>query len=317
MTCCRCPKDKYRARVPVISIPDVKIPVELPKADPDGYVEVTLPHQCPYRFGCVINSKRGILSEITTVNDCRCVQFELTKRDRFGPTHEISPIERYRLNEYCVRTDTRFYVHCPVVAMSNLSSTTNIRLSKNVVQKELDQIHNLPGACVLHVGKVGTIQQVAKVLNDLEFQPGRSHKLLLETAAGQGTELGKSWDELRHLFEALDTNKIGLCVDTQHLFASGMNPLQCHEHIVRLFDDIEEICPSGVTLIHLNDSKNDFGSRVDRHESLKEGKIWTRDDRGLRALVERCHEKQIDMILETPKQYQCLTFLKDTFIHRK
>jgi deoxyribonuclease-4 len=177
-----------------------------------------------------------------------------------------------------------------------------------LIQKELVQLEGVPCSCVLHIGKVGTLETVCQHLNDLhitrsEFERS-PYPLLMECSAGQGTELGKNWPELRKLFEGIDTNKIGLCMDTQHAFAAGLSDFGSHESVVKFFEEAESIAPGGVSLIHLNDSKVEFGRRVDRHANIGQGHIWSGKEKeeGLQSLIQYCFEKGIDMILETPNE---------------
>src|SRR5690606_22896129 len=123
--------------------------------------------------------------------------------------------------------------------------------------------------------------------------------LLLEIAAGQGSELGRSWEEIRHLYEALDYTRVGLCVDTQHAFASGMCSFQTHEDVVKLFDAANGIAPKGISMIHLNDSTKPFGSQVDRHASLRNGYIWSESDEGLKSLIKISKSYGMDLVSET------------------
>lgn len=268
-----------------------------------------------HRLGPHVSLQASILDTLGQqgLGRCRCVQFFLGS-PRTKITRTIHHHEKEKICHFCDARNMSFYVHCPYVA--NLAKVGHDgQESANLVDSQLGSLGGLPSACVLHIGSVGTIQQVATRINDLENLRRGIHskaprQLLLENSAGQGTSLGRTWDELRHLFEAIDTNRVGLCLDSQHLFAAGMCDFSDHESVVRLFDTANDICPGGLQLIHLNDSLKPFGSCVDRHESIGQGYIWgTRDpisghqnDESLRSLVERCHETALDMVLETPSQ---------------
>jgi deoxyribonuclease-4 len=275
-----------------------------------------------HRLGPHVSIQSTILKTLSQPGliRCRCSQFFLGS-PRTKITRTISQPEKEQICTYCDQYNMSFYIHCPYVANFAKPDFKEAQASVNVVLSQLRSLGGLPAACVLHIGKVGTIENVATRINDLhvlnDLQGGNHHKaprrLLLENAAGQGTELGRTWDELRKLFEAIDTNKVGLCLDTQHLFASGMSPLSNHEDVVRLFDNAEAICPGGLRLIHLNDSDREFGTRVDRHMSIRFGHIWYRNDESLRAIIERCHETGLDMVLETPSQSSDLGMLKRNY----
>jgi deoxyribonuclease-4 len=264
------------------------------------------------RCGCHLPMQPTLLQTLQQAS-CPCVQTFLAAETSYVcPT--LSEEDRQASRAYCDLHDRTFYVHAPLVLFSNLSSPDIVTKSQRVITEELHQIRDLPGACVVHMGKKGTVEMLTEYLNDVVMSPGTHprmpRQLLLECAAGQGTELGRTWEELRHLYEALDVRGIGLCLDTQHLFAAGMCRFDSVESVVRLFDAAEDVCPKSLRLIHLNDSKKPFGSRVDRHESLGKGYIWSESQESLRALVSRCREDQVDVVLETPTPVEDLKVIQ-------
>lgn len=255
------------------------------------------------RHGCCMPFIGSLYDTISMNPNCRCVQTFLGQPTTYDCVN-ISKQDKEITLEYCTQTDTSFYVHCPLIA--NLAKP-NCYQSVNVIKRELDIVAGLPGACVLHVGKVGTIENVAQKINEIQISghlPVSHHSrvpfhLLLEIAAGQGTELGRSWEEIRHLYEALDYTRVGLCVDTQHAFASGMCSFQTHEDVVKLFDAANSIAPKGISMIHLNDSARPYGSQVDRHASLRNGYIWSESDEGLKSLIKISKCYGMDLVSET------------------
>lgn len=216
---------------------------------------------------------------------------------------DVSLEDKKRTLSYLTEHNKSFYVHTPYVA--NLSKDESSQ-SFDCVAKELVAIEGLPAAAVLHIGKLGTLQNVANNVNSLisESYLIRSRfeqvpfTLLMETAAGQGTELGKNWNEIRRLFELFDKRYVGLCVDTAHCFAAKMNKFETHEDIIQLFDDCEE-SGARLSMIHLNDSSKPYGSSVDRHAPLRTGYIWKENDSGLCSLLDFCTVNSIDVICET------------------
>lgn len=241
-------------------------------------------------------------------NTFKCVQTYLGDPTTYDCA-TIGPTEKQLTGDFCVASDTTFYVHCPLIA--NLAKTRGGGQSKQVVGAELDVVKGLPAACVLHVGKhlngKGSIETLARNINDLQLNghlPASQHRrvpfhLLLEVAAGQGTELGRNWEEIRHLYEGLDYTRVGLCIDTQHAYASGMCEFQTHEQVVRLFDSAGSILTKGISMIHLNDSEKPFGSHVDRHAPLTQGFIWNRQQEGLMSLIKMSKDIGMDLISET------------------
>jgi len=125
--------------------------------------------------------------------------------------------------------------------------------------------------------------------------------LLLENTAGAGGTVGRSFDELASLIEALDSvgmaNQIGICLDTQHMWASGMRYTTI-EDADRLIDDFNKLIGIGrLRCIHLNDSKVPYGSQRDRHENIGEGTIGID---GLAALIGHPSLSGLPAILEVP-----------------
>ncbi|MFH1374737.1 MAG: deoxyribonuclease IV [bacterium] len=123
--------------------------------------------------------------------------------------------------------------------------------------------------------------------------------LLLETTAGQGTNLGYSFEQLAHMIDSVDNQaQMGVCLDTCHVFAAGY-PLKDPDDYQRTMERFDKVIGlDRLNIIHLNDSKKEFGSRRDRHEHIGRGFIG-RD--GFRNIVNDRRLESIPMILETPK----------------
>ena len=151
-----------------------------------------------------------------------------------------------------------------------------------------------PGSHVGQGAEVG-IQKIAEILNDV-LTEGQSTTVLLETMSGKGSEVGRNFEELRKIFDLVHLkNKMGVCLDTCHVWDGGYDIVNDLDGVLDAFDHI--IGLDNLKAVHLNDSLNDLGSHKDRHARIGEGKI------GLDALVRViCHPKlkEIPFILETP-----------------
>lgn len=235
-------------------------------------------------------------------------QFFMTSPRGYGCRH-FTDDDKIQTMIYCREHQRRFYVHSPyVVNLAKTECDNSIRC----LQKHLDELAGLPASVVLHFGRVGTVEHVAEALNQLTYVAHPVPAILIENAAGQGTELGCRWTQFRHLFEALDHNRIGLCWDTQHAFAAGLSTLNSAESVDRLLSRIHDmIGPKNPLLIHLNDSKIPFEGKVDRHENLGQGHIWSTEEsrEGLAALIMRGKEQGIDLVLETPSPWNDLELI--------
>jgi deoxyribonuclease-4 len=279
-----------------------------------------------HRVGCNIPLQKTLLSTLEqgSARGSHCVQFFMGGNQNYR-VRQFSQSDLKASQEYCDKWGKTFYVHCPLIA--NLSrdpgskdekSLTMLRRSWASVESEVRQMNGLPASCILHMGTKGTIEHLVKNLNDFPVPRNRSitgKKLLcLENSAGSGSQLGRDFTEIRKTFEGLDHNKIGFCLDTQHVYGGGTNQLSTHEDVVKLFDDIEESYGGKPDVIHLNDSVKTFGSRVDRHGDIGKGYIWSNNSEGLRSLLDWCYSDSIDCILETPNMLSDLQTIRTKYM---
>ncbi len=156
-------------------------------------------------------------------------------------------------------------------------------------------------AAVLHVGShrgAGLSARLGAIRNaiDLALSGSRSVALLLENSAGAGDSVGSSFADLAAIIEAVqEPERVGVCLDTQHLFAAGCDYRGSSGAAARC---LAGELPSGcVRAIHLNDSKVQAGAHLDRHENLGAGQIGID---ALAALICEAPLAQADVILETP-----------------
>jgi deoxyribonuclease-4 len=142
---------------------------------------------------------------------------------------------------------------------------------------------------------IAIAQGIEKILHHV---PGSS-MILLETMAGQGTVVGRTFKELAAIRELIsDKHRVGICLDTCHVFAAGYN-LATEADYVSLWKDFDTtIGLSHLKAFHLNDSKKECGSCVDRHEDIGKGEIGLE---GFRLLMNDERFFSVPKILETPK----------------
>ncbi len=157
---------------------------------------------------------------------------------------------------------------------------------------------------ILHVGShrgkgfESVITQVADAICEA-FEGLNSVRLLLENSAGAGDSVGRDFYELSTLIDAtnLSNERLGVCVDTQHLFAKGYD----YREIQGIEELTGEILAVGlkdrIKAIHLNDSKSPLGSKLDRHENFDEGMIGSES---IARLIVHELFSEVDLILEVP-----------------
>lgn len=152
-----------------------------------------------------------------------------------------------------------------------------------------------------HVGQGvdAGIEQITYLLNNILF-PEMTTTVLLETMAGKGSEIGRSFEELRRIIDGTKLNeKLGVCFDTCHVYDAGYDVVNDLDGVLDEFDRVVGL--ERLKAIHLNDSKNPFSSHKDRHEKIGEGTL------GLEA-IERVinHPKlrNLPFFLETPNEIE-------------
>jgi deoxyribonuclease IV len=160
-----------------------------------------------------------------------------------------------------------------------------------------------PGAHV-GAGEEAGIQTIAKSIDEMHKAcPGYETKLAVEITAGQGSNLGYRFQQVRQIIDASkNPDRLRVCFDTEHAFAAGYD-IRTKEGYDRTFAEFDEVV--GLDLLvafHLNDAKKDLGCRVDRHEHIGKGFI------GLEAFRLLMNDKRfwgLPMCLETPKSDDC------------
>ncbi|HEX6972193.1 MAG TPA: deoxyribonuclease IV [Limnochordia bacterium] len=192
--------------------------------------------------------------------------------------------------------------HSPYV--TNLSATGELRgltVASIVNDLEICEAYGTPYLvvhCGKHVGSgeaAGRAQMVDALDAILDQFHGRT-MVLLENTAGQGTELGRTIDELLAIHaEISQPDRVGICFDTCHAFASGLLDLTDWDRFVTEFERPE--FQKLLRVIHLNDSKMPAGSRRDRHARLGEGELG---EAGLAAFLRLESVQQRPIVIETP-----------------
>lgn len=173
-----------------------------------------------------------------------------------------------------------------------------------VMEDDLVRMENLPGNLYnFHPGSlVGQdlelgLHYIIDTLNQI-IKPEQTTIVLLETMAGKGSEVGSSFEELKQIMDGVkQSDKIGVCLDTCHVYDAGYDLVQNLDGVIEAFDQC--IGLDKLYAIHLNDSKNPFHSKKDRHEKLGEGMI------GLDAFTRMINHprlRHLPFLLETPNE---------------
>lgn len=196
-----------------------------------------------------------------------------------------------------------FVVHAPYII--NLANSVNpdiYRLGIDFLAEEINRTVKMgSNLLVLHPGShvgagvdIGT-KYIAQGLNEI-LDKNTSCYIALETMAGKGSEIGRTFEELAKIFEKVTYNeKLRICFDTCHVHDAGYDIINDLDGVIETFDKILGI--DKIAVFHINDSKNPCGSGKDRHANIGEGYI------GYDALHKIVHDKRfvsVPKILETP-----------------
>ena len=226
-----------------------------------------------------------------------------TRNPRGGKAKEIKPEDVEKFLEIAKEQHFgKIVAHAPST-MNACAAKEDIReLAHTMFTDDLKRMEYTPGNYYnfhpgSHVGQ-GTetgITLIAELLNQVLY-PEQTTTVLLETMAGKGSEVGRNFEELQAIIERVDLKeKIGVCLDTCHVWDAGYDIVEHLDEVLKEFDRI--IGLERLKAIHLNDSMNPLGSHKDRHARLGEGQIGSE---ALQRIV--CHEKLqgLPFILETP-----------------
>lgn len=277
----------------------------------------------PY-YGAHMSITNGIVSAISDINEIggNIIQIFLSSPMMLNSNIDMkkfAPKIIDQIKTKCKETNSKIVVHLPYVI--NLAKPLDINpfetKSIKIIIKQLELSHLIGSiGCVVHVGKYTGLTEIEGLENmykslKLIIDYIREHDLntyiILETSAGQGTELlptkNNSLNDLAEFyarFGSADKKYIKICVDTCHVFAAGYD-LREKNMVKTFFDQFNEaIGLENLALIHLNDSKKICGSCVDRHESLGKGCIGIE---GLRHFIRYAIYYKIPTVLETPSDY--------------
>jgi deoxyribonuclease-4 len=164
-------------------------------------------------------------------------------------------------------------------------------------QLGLDRLNFHPGSHLQKCSESECIATIAESIN-LALEKSKGVTAVIENTAGQGSNMGFRFEQLAKMIDQVkDKTRVGVCIDTAHTFASGYD-LRTEKTFAATFEEFDKVVGfKYLKGMHLNDSKKDMGSRVDRHESLGKGFI------GLdcfRFIMEDKRFNNIPLILETP-----------------
>ena len=257
------------------------------------------------KLGCHVSIAGSIDKAVDRAREIGCNTFQVFTRSprmwryREFKSEEIESFKRKRVDASIYPV----FSHMPYLPNLSSSNPEPYRKSVETLRLELTRCNQLEIPFLVthlgsHLGKgldtgikqiVGAIDEAIK---DLDHYP----TILLENTSGKTNEVGSTFEELNTIIDNVSTERIGVCFDTCHAFTRGYN-ISTQEGINSTIKNIEEpIGLNRIQLVHLNESKGELGSRIDRHNHIGVGHIG--EDGFRRFLKSRFKSKTL--ILETP-----------------
>lgn len=258
-------------------------------------------------FGAHIDSTNNIINQIEEIKKAggNAVQLFVFNQPKYFNTYS-------KLKVYLKANSMHCLVHGSYAInlarpMDEYSHQVNMLMSEIKIANQIGAF-----GIVVHMGKSLELPK-EQALNNMfmnllyvhnQTKKYQNVKIILETPAGQGTEIGYSIEDFAYFFNKLAkhnnpdiVNRFRVCIDTCHVFAAGYD-LRTKTTVNMFLATIQELIGiKFLAALHLNDSKNDIGSNVDRHANIGEGYIGKK---GLMMIAKFCKKYNVPIILETP-----------------
>lgn len=258
------------------------------------------------RIGCHLSSSKGFLAMGKEAVKIGANTFQFFTRNPRGG--KAKPLDLEDIAQYLVFAKEKgidhILAHAPYTLNAAAKEEGLREFAFNTMQDDLRRLEHIPdamynfhpGSHVSQGAEIG-IDLIADHLNRL-FQEEFKTTVLLETMAGKGSEVGRSFEELRSIIDKVEkTDKLGVCLDTCHVFDGGYDIVNDLDGVLKEFDSI--IGLERLKAIHLNDSMNTLGCHKDRHAKIGEGGIGLT---AIEAVINDARLRELPFYLETPNE---------------
>lgn len=270
------------------------------------------------RIGCHLSSSKGFLAMGQTAVKIGANTFQFfTRNPRGGAAKPLDLADVEAFNEYARNHDIKpILAHAPYILNPCAADAGLREFAVSTMKDDLKRLSYIPGAMYnfhpgshvkqgVDVGIDYIVSALNAVLEDSDYETngdrdsgGNTTTVLLETMAGKGSEIGRSFEELRRIIDKVEQKeRLGVCLDTCHVFDGGYDIVEHLEDVLKEFDDT--IGLERLKAVHMNDSKNVLGSHKDRHEKIGEGNIGTE---AFARIINHDSLKNLPFYLETPNE---------------
>jgi deoxyribonuclease-4 len=261
------------------------------------------------RFGFHISIAGGFSKVVERANVRGCETIQFFSRNPRG--WKYSPLNKEEVKEFrsSIQSSTLFpvFLHMPYLANIASFKSKFYKRSIHSIATDLQRAAQLGAQyLIIHIGhrmessEDEAIEAVSQGIDQAFQKVENSIILLMENTAGQGSEIGYNFEQIKRIIEGVEDNKrLGVCLDTAHTFEAGYN-LSSKDGLERTLKNFDQaVGLKRLHLLHLNDSKTPLGSRKDRHWHIGEGYIGME---GFRNLVNHPLLKRLPGIMETPRK---------------
>lgn len=257
-------------------------------------------------IGCHLSSSKGFYHMGCEALSIGANTFQFfTRNPRGGSAKEIDPNDAQKLNDLIKEKNfAKILAHAPYTLNACAEKEYIREFAFNTMLDDLKRMeyvpHNLynfhPGS---HVGQgiEKGIEMISDLLNSIMWKE-QTTTVLLETMSGKGSEVGSKFEELREIIDRVElSEKMGVCLDTCHVYDGGYDIVNDLDGVLTQFDKI--IGLDRLKAIHINDSKNPFASHKDRHEKIGEGSIGAE---AFERIINHPALRNLPFYLETPNE---------------
>ena len=257
-----------------------------------------------FTIGCHLSASKGFLhmgKEAVSIG-ANTFQF-FTRNPRGFKVKELDAQDCEKFLEFWKENNGgKIIAHAPYTLNACSADERTRELAYMIMSDDLERLEHVPGNYYnFHPGshvkqgvEVG-IDYIVELLNKI-IKPEQKTTVLLETMAGKGSEIGRSFEELKTIIDRVECReKIGVCLDSCHIFDGGYDIVNDLDGVFEEFDKVVGL--EKLHFIHLNDSKNPIGSHKDRHEVIGKGNIGLD---AITAFINHSAVRNLPIVLETP-----------------
>lgn len=257
------------------------------------------------KLGFHVSIQNGIDKAVDRADAIGCTTFQIfTQSPRMWRHRELREEEikkfKYRLQETGIDP---VFSHMPYLPNLSTPDPVNYRKSVETLTAEVSKCNQLGVRyLVTHLGShlgSGTergMERIVEALNHVNAVFDETPIILLENTSGKTNEVGSTFNEINRIIEKVESDRVGVCLDTCHAYTRGYD-IATQRGLAETLDELDSHVGLGrLHLVHLNDTRDTLGSRLDRHEHVGLGKIG---EEGFRVILNSVL-REVPMVMETP-----------------